>query len=133
MKLPELPEKFTYLFLRIVIGLIFITHGAARLYYWSIPDFGGYLNSLGLMIGLPLAWIITIGEIICGTCLLLGFKVRYCVLFHLLVIIPGIFIIHLPNGWFTVGHGTGGVEYSLLLVAVLVYLYSKGSGKYRMK
>lgn len=129
MKLPEVLEKFAFVFLRVIIGFIFISHGVARLFYWSILDFGGFLNSIGLIVGVPLAWVITIGEIVSGACMILGFKVRYCVIFHLLVIVPGIFIIHLPNGWFTVGHGSGGIEYSLLLVAVLIYIYSKVTKK----
>lgn len=31
--------------LRVVTGLIFISHGAARLYYKSIPDFGVFLDN----------------------------------------------------------------------------------------
>jgi uncharacterized membrane protein YphA (DoxX/SURF4 family) len=37
----KLNEKYPVLILRILMGIIFITHGAARLYYWSIPDFAG--------------------------------------------------------------------------------------------
>lgn len=126
MKLPVIPHNYTFVVLRVISGIIFISHGPAKLFYWSIPDFSGFLNAKGHVMGLPLAWIITIGEIVIGVCLTMGFKVWYCVIFHLLVIIPGIYLVYLHNGWFTVDHGTGGVEYSLLLVAMLLFLYSKG-------
>lgn len=127
MKLPDvISENTAYSILRIVMGIIFITHGTARLYYGSVPEFGGFLNSQGLMVGVSLAWIITIGEIICGGLLALGRYVRYCVIFHAMIITGGLFLIHVPQGWFVVGHGSGGVEYSLLILALLTFIYSRG-------
>lgn len=125
MKLPDIPQSVTLIILRVLTGIIFITHGAARIFYQTVDGFGAYLDSQGFMIGLILAWTVTIGEIVSGSLLALGYKVRYCTLFHAVVIITGIFLIHLPQGWFTVGQSAGGVEYSLLLLAVLTYLYSK--------
>lgn len=106
-------------------GFIFVTHGSARLYYRSVPDFGAYLNSQGFVIGVFLAWAITIGEMVFGTMLAIGYKVKYCVIFHALIVITGILLIHLPNGWFVVGHGANGIEYSVLILAVLLFLYSR--------
>lgn len=125
MKLPSISATYPALILRILMGIIFITHGAARLFYNSVSDFGGFLNSKCFVIGVFIAWAITLGEIICGGLMAAGYKVKYCVVFHALVIIGGIFLVHLPNGWFVVGHGSGGVEYSVLILAVLLFLYSK--------
>lgn len=124
MKLPDIPQKGAFGLLRILTGIIFVTHGAARIILWTVPGFGEFLNSQGFLIGLPLAWVITLGEIISGSCLAIGYKVRYCVIFHALILLTGIFLVHLPNGWFVVGQSTGGVEYSLLLLAVLIFIYS---------
>jgi putative oxidoreductase len=117
-------KTISILALRILMGIIFVTHGAARLYYQSVPEFGAFLNSKGLVIGVALAWVVTIGEIIAGSMLASGYKVTYAIIFHAIVIFAGIILVHFPNGWFTVGHGTGGVEYSLLILAVLAVLYS---------
>lgn len=125
MKLPSFSSKYPSILLRILMGIIFVSHGAARIYYGSIPNFGSFLDSSGFMIGFYLAWLVTIGELVFGTLLAVGYKVRYCVIFHAIVITTGVFLVHLPNGWFTVGHGNGGVEYSLLILAVLLFLYSK--------
>lgn len=113
------------MFLRILTGLIFVSHGVARLWYNSLSDFGGFLNSKGFVIGTILAWAITIGEIIGGILLAAAIKLRYIILFHFLIIVTGIFLVHLQNGLFVVGHGQNGIEYSLLLLAVLFVLYSK--------
>lgn len=55
MKLPSIPVKYSSQLLRILMGVIFVTHGAARLYYNSIADFGAFLNSKGFVIGVFLA------------------------------------------------------------------------------
>lgn len=124
MKLPSIPQEKALSFLRILTGFIFVSHGLARLWYNSLNDFGGFLNSKGFMIGTVLAWGITLGEIIGGFLLAVGLKVKYVILFHLLIIVSGIILVHLQNGWFVVGHGESGIEYSLLLLAVLIVLYS---------
>lgn len=115
------------------MGIIFISHGVARLYYGSIPYFGAFLDSLGLMIGEVVAWAITIGEIIGGMLLIMGILTKYAVIFHFAVVLTGIFLVHFPNGWFVVGHGQNGVEYNILILAVLILLFtqtiSKPTGK----
>jgi len=125
MNLPTFSDKYPLLVLRVLLGIIFITHGAARLYYWSIPDFGKFLDAKGFVIGLQLAWAITIGEIVSGALLALGWKVRYCLLFHTTIILMGIVLVHARLGWFVVGLSGGGVEYSLLILAVMGVLYSR--------
>lgn len=99
MKLPTIPVKYSTRLLRILMGVIFVTHGTARLYYNSVSDFGGFLNSKGLVIGVFLAWLVTVGEMISGTLLAIGYKIKCLVLFHAVVIAMGIFLVHLPNGW----------------------------------
>lgn len=121
---PWIPENIAFILLRSVLGIIFISHGVARLYYQSIPDFGGFLNSQGFFFGEVIAWVITIGEIVGGMLLIFGFLIRYVVIFHFIIVLMGIFLVHLPNGWFVVGHGQGGVEYSVLILFLLIYFYS---------
>ncbi|MCU0447735.1 MAG: DoxX family protein [Microscillaceae bacterium] len=123
--LPHFSDKYPLLILRILLGIIFITHGVARIYVWSLPDFGKFLTNWGFPWGEGLAWAITIGEIVSGSLLALGFWVRWCLLFHTLIIVMGIFLVHIHLGWFVVGLAGGGVEYSLLILAVMAVLYSR--------
>lgn len=122
------PDRLSLIILRSIMGVIFITHGIARLYYGSVQDFGGFLNSQGLLIGEIIAWTITIGEIVGGLLLISGFWVRYAAIFHFIIVLSGIFLVHLTNGWFVVGHGQNGIEYSVLILGVLIYLLSTSSG-----
>ena len=41
----------------------------------------------------------------------------------------GIIMMHAGNGWFVVGGGTGGVEYSVLLIVSFLFLAFTHSGK----
>jgi putative oxidoreductase len=125
MTLPTFSDKYPLLVMRVLLGIIFVTHGAARLWWWSIPDFAKFLDDKGFLVGLPLAWAITIGEIVSGSLLALGWKVRYCLLFHTAIILMGIMLVHARLGWFVVGLRGGGVEYSLLILAVMAVLYSR--------
>lgn len=129
MKFPSLSLSKALLILRLYMGITFLLHGAARLYYMSLNDFGAFLNSQGFLIGIFLAWTITVGEIIGGLLLMLGYKIRYVLIFNFIVILAGIILVHLKNGYFVVGHGQGGIEYSLLILAVLIVLYSTAGRK----
>ena len=117
--------RIAYVVLRGTLGVIFVTHGAARLYHRSVGDFGAFLDGSGLPAGFVLAWIITIGEMVSGSLLAAGVAVRYAAVFHAVVIASGIVMVHLPQGWFTVGHGSGGMEYSVLILAVLGYVFTR--------
>ena len=130
--LPHISETLSFKLLKKVLSLIFFTHGIARIYYWSVEDFGDFLNTRGLVLGDLIAWIITIGEILGGTFLMINYKVKYVVLFHFLIIVSGILLVHLKNGWFVVGHGRNGVEYSVLILMVLLFIYSRESGKKKL-
>jgi putative oxidoreductase len=88
-------------------------------------NFGIYLNSLGFVIGAILAWVITIGEIVSGTILAVGHKVKQCAIFHTLIVASGIILLHLSNEWLVVGHCRNGIEYSVLILAVLLVLYAR--------
>ncbi len=125
----RLSVKQTYPLLRGVLGFIFVTHGIARLYYNSVGDFGEFLSANGIFLGKVSAWIITIGEILGGLFLIIGFKAKYVVIFHFLVIASGIVLVHFEHGWFVVGHGGNGVEYNLLILVVLLFIYSRENPK----
>ena len=124
---PVISPDRSFIFLRAVLGMIFITHGIARIYYDSNAAFGSFLNSEGFYFGEYIAWAITTGEIVGGIFLIFGLFIKYAVIFHFVIILMGIFLVHLPNGWFVVGHGNGGIEYSVLILTVLVYIFIQSS------
>jgi putative oxidoreductase len=110
--------------LRIGISIIMMAHGFQRVYYGTIDDFGNYLNHEGFIVGVPLAWTITLFELIAGATLAAGYFVKWICMAWMIVIIMGIILVHAANGWYVVGPSTGGVEYSFLILLSLLVLAS---------
>ncbi len=111
--------------LRIVVSIIFITHGIQRsIIYKTVPQFGEFLESNGLVAGLYLAWAITVFELAGGLSMAINKWTKYISPAFIIHQIMGITLVHAKNGWFVVGAGTGGMEYSVVLIAALAVLFS---------
>jgi len=55
--------------------------------------------------------------------LALGFFVRPLCAWYAAEILTGIALVHWSEGWFVVGAGRGGMEYSVLIVACLASVF----------
>lgn len=109
--------------LRISIAFFMMAHGITRLSINGPVDFGVFLSSKGFPLGVPLAWCITILEIICGLLLVAGKWQRLAASFFILELLMGIMLVHFKNGWFVVGLTEGGIEYSVLLIICFLLLF----------
>ena len=105
--------------LRVGVAGLLIVHGVARIALGIVDDFGGFLGAVGVPLGSALAWGVTLGELIGGTALALGRFVRPLCLYFIAQLAMGIVLVHAAEGWFVVGAGRNGVEYSVLLIFVL--------------
>jgi putative oxidoreductase len=105
--------------LRAGTALILIVHGIARARLGIVDDFGVVLNGWGFPAGIPLAWTITIVEIAGGAALATGYMVRPLTCWFALQLAMGIYLIHARAGWFVVGAGRNGMEFSMLLIICL--------------
>jgi len=104
-------------------------HGAARAYYGGVKPFGGFLTSVGFPFGLAIAWGITIFELVGSVLLSVGLFVTPIAMIFALELLMGIVLVHSKAGWFVVGLGRNGMEYSVLLIAVMLALaYSHFKG-----
>lgn len=117
------PAK-SLLVLRIMIAICMIAHASQRFYFNSINGFGDFLNAKGFLIGVPIAWGITLFELIGGLAMLLNYFTKWISLVWAVQLLIGIILVHAQNGWFVVGPSTGGVEYSLLLIVCLLVLHA---------
>ena len=107
------------LVLRIVISCLLAAHGWARLISGGVEPFGGWLDSQGLPFGIGIAAGVTALEIIGTPLLALGRWVTWLCLVYCAVYATGLVMVHMPEGWFVVGLGRNGMEYSALLIACL--------------
>lgn len=107
------------LIVRVTVAILMMVHGIARITLGIVDDFGGFLETRGFPYGLIIAWAITVFEIAGGLLLLLGIVRRALALIFAVELIVGIALVHWTSGWFVVGAGRNGIEYSVLLIACL--------------
>lgn len=108
--------------LRAGTALMMIVHGMARAWLGIVDDFGVVLNTWGFPAGFTLAWTITVVEIIGGALLAAGMFILPLSAWFIFQLLMGIYLIHGRVGWFVVGAGRNGVEYSALLILCLIVI-----------
>lgn len=122
MPSPRTRAETVLLIQRILLSGIIAAHGWARWVSDAVEPFGAWLNGQELPFGLAIAYFITALEILGTPLLAVGrFTVCLCLLYSA-IYIAGIFLVHAPEGWFVVGLGRNGMEYSVLLVVCLLGL-----------
>jgi putative oxidoreductase len=124
--------------LRIALAALLLAHGIARIYNDGVAPFAGWLSSdatplrsiaawfiaLGVPFGAIIAWFVTLWELTATW--LLGFGPKrwlapICAVF-IAIYACGIWLVHAPAGWFVVGAGRNGSEYSVLILVCLTML-----------
>ena len=109
--------------LRVAVASVFVVHGIARMVNGTVGGFGQFLGAQGLPLGVVVAWTLTLVEVTGGVALALGFFVRPLCAWYAAEILTGIALVHWSEGWFVVGAGRGGMEYSVLIVACLAAVF----------
>ncbi len=119
--------------LRGPIGLIFMAHGAQKLFGW----YGGEgLESTALSMtqmlgepGMTYALLTGVVEFVGGVLLMLGLLVRPAAFFLMIVMMVAIRAVHWQHGLFL---ADGGYEFALSLMAATAALMFGGAGKYSL-
>lgn len=106
---------------RIGTAILIFIHGAFRASHWDpyVTGFGDWLSSLGFPQGFYWAAAVTIYELIAPLFILARRFVTLACLGHMGIIALGAVLVHFPAGWFVVGAGRNGMEYSVLLLICL--------------
>ena len=117
---PFISQMQSLVLLRVSLAGIFMAHAIVRLINGTIPQFGGFLDTKGLFYGVAIVWAITVFEILGGVLMALGYFIKWLSLGFILMLIVGIVIIHYDLGWFVGEHGSGGCEYSFILIIALI-------------
>ncbi len=107
-------------FVRIACALVLLVHPVHRLSHGNVPGFGEWLLSVGIPKGDWVAWAVTLLELAAGSLLVFRRLVVPACAVHITVLAMGIKMVHGPEGWFVVGGGRNGVEFSVLLIACLL-------------
>ncbi|MBN8576884.1 MAG: DoxX family protein [Cyclobacteriaceae bacterium] len=111
-------EKIALLIIRFAAAGTMLLHGIARIVNAGVTPFDGFLTGFGFPA--YTAWAITIFEIGAALALLLNKWVAVICTLFILQLLMGIILVHGREGWFVVGAGRNGVEYSVLLILCFV-------------
>lgn len=110
--------------LRVAVAALLLIHGIARVWDRGVFPFGEWLGAQGLPLGTAIALFVTGWELLASWLLAFGPK-RWmppvCLVFAA-IYACGIWLVHAPAGWFVVGAGRNGSEYSVLLIVCLLML-----------
>lgn len=118
--------------LRFTLAGLIAAHGLARWHFDAVQPFGAWLGAQGWPASLALAWGITLLEIVGPVLLVLGrFTQLLCLGFAALYAM-GILLVHAKAGWFVVGLGRNGSEYSVLLIVCLLLLAWQAPPSFRL-
>lgn len=119
--------------LRLSAGVIFVAHGAQKLF----GSFGGYglegtgqwMASIGLEPGYLMALAAGSAEFFGGIALLIGLLTRPVALMLAITMLVAIITVHLPNGLFL---SNDGYEFGLALLGISVALLFNGGGRFSL-
>ncbi len=124
-------EDVALLVLRLVLGGVFVAHGAQKLF----GSFGGpgiegtteFHEQLGIEPARPMAVLAGLTEFLGGILVVAGFLTPLAALALIGVMAVAVLTVKLKNGFFA---ANGGYEYNLVLAAIALALVLAGGGAY---
>jgi putative oxidoreductase len=121
------------LIIRVVVGLLFVGHGAQKLFGWfggyGPKGTGGWMESIGMKPGVLMAVAAGLMELVGGALFAAGLFTPLAAALITLTMLGAIVKVHWKNGiWVT----ANGYEYPLVLVAVVIGVAFAGAGSYSL-
>jgi putative oxidoreductase len=121
------------LIIRVVVGLLFVGHGAQKLFGWfggyGPKGTGGWFESIGMKPGVAMAILAGLMELVGGLLFALGLLTPFAAILLALTMIVAIVKVHGPNGlWST----ANGYEYQLVLLVIFIGVALTGAGAYSL-
>jgi putative oxidoreductase len=114
---------------RVIVGIVFIAHGAQKLFGFGIAGVIGGFGQYGVPLPTISAPLVTFVELLGGIALLLGLFTRIAAILLAIDMLGAIVFVHFKGGFFL----PAGYEYPLTLLAVMVALAIGGPGEYAIE
>lgn len=129
--LTDTDNSFAPLALRLPVAIIFMAHGAQKLFGWfgghGLEGTGQWMASIGLEPGYLMALGAGSAEFLGGLALLIGLLTRPAAVALAFTMLVAIVTVHLDNGLFM---SNNGYEFGLALLAASVSLAISGGGRF---
>ena len=112
--------------LRVIVGIIFIAHGAQKLFVFGLGGVTQGFTQFGVPLPALTAPLVTFVELLAGIALVLGLFTRIAAILLAIDMVGAILFVHAKNGLFL----PTGFEYALILLTVFVTIAMSGPGAY---
>ncbi|MNJ60230.1 putative oxidoreductase MhqP [compost metagenome] len=121
------------LLIRLIVGILFIGHGAQKLFGmfggYGPKGTGGWMESIGIKPGVLMAVLAGLMEFVGGVLFTLGLLTPLAAVLIALAMAGAIVKVHFKNGlWAT----ANGYEYPLVLLVVVIGIALTGAGAYSL-
>jgi putative oxidoreductase len=111
------------LVVRIIVGIIFMMHGAQKMFgAFGGPGLSGVVQGMG-----PIGYLVAIGEFFGGLGLVVGFLSRFSAAALIVIMLGAIVQVHGKNGFFL---SEKGFEFNLALIGLLAPILMAGPGRF---
>jgi putative oxidoreductase len=126
-------SSYAALPLRIVLGVVFVVHGAQKLFGLfggdGVARTAAIIASYGFEPGTLWAVVFGLVQLVGGVALLLGLLARWTALALVLERLVVMSLVNIPAGFTAVA---GGVEFSLVMIGALLALACTGAQRYAL-
>ncbi|MEV4737250.1 MULTISPECIES: DoxX family protein [unclassified Microbacterium] len=124
---PAATTSWGLLVLRIVVGAVFLAHGAQKIFEFTLAGTIGSFAGMGVPLPEIAAPVVAFVELIGGGMLVLGLFTRLAGVLLAVDMLVALVLVHLPAGLWV---GDGGYEFVAVLGAVALALAFTGAGRF---
>lgn len=114
--------------LRVVVGLVFVAHGAQKVFVYGIAGTTGAFGGMGIPFAGVTAPLVAAVELLGGLALVLGVFTRGAALLLAATMLGAVLLVHRKGGFFL----PNGAEYAVSLLAATLALAVAGPGAYAL-